>query len=359
MDGVYHFFPPGPEGPDGNHAGGLTPSDSGDSLNNGISTWSAQSSNILARLKNRVATTGLGSLFSNSNSGYQAVQRGALEFGPDLDSQIVTLAPADCAAAGTQLQESQSLSPSTTLAGSLHAKSVSSDSRSSLSTCYSEQTCISVPDSQSQVHQRTFTWFTEDECRDERLEEIKRGKQPAKPIDYDTLLADITNDRLGLQESHTPAAVEDDIGEWVGLEYTLELSRRDRRPSELHTPTPGEHSKSRESWAAIRKGAVDPLRAEEDYLQWVSWRRTLDAQQFDRRSRERALLYLDERRIRDWLASHRAGVASPRDMKLLRDNLASITDRRPDPYIPARKHTLAWRLKRSRSCGCLRELRRD
>ncbi|KZT20655.1 hypothetical protein NEOLEDRAFT_1140492 [Neolentinus lepideus HHB14362 ss-1] len=30
-----------------------------------------------------------------------------------------------------------------------------------------------------------------------------------------------------------------------------------------------------------------------------------------------------------------------------------------DPHIPPQKHNLAWRLKRSRSCACLRELRRD
>lgn len=37
----------------------------------------------------------------------------------------------------------------------------------------------------------------------------------------------------------------DDTGEWWGLQYTLELSRRDSRASDTSSSTTGEHSKVR------------------------------------------------------------------------------------------------------------------
>lgn len=42
-----------------------------------------------------------------------------------------------------------------------------------------------------------------------------------------------------------PALIADDKDEWYGLEYTLELSTRERRPSDTQSFSAGEHSKVR------------------------------------------------------------------------------------------------------------------
>lgn len=72
------------------------------------------------------------------------------------------------------------------------------------------------------------------------------------PQDYDVLLADISStadtDADALLASVDPnvggtLAAEDDKDEWFGLEYTLELSTRERRASETHSFSGGEHSK--------------------------------------------------------------------------------------------------------------------
>lgn len=57
---------------------------------------------------------------------------------------------------------------------------------------------------------------------------------------FDTLIADITNDVNHVVVE--PVNMED-IEEWWGLQYTLELSRRDSRASDSSSNHTGEHSK--------------------------------------------------------------------------------------------------------------------
>jgi hypothetical protein len=65
------------------------------------------------------------------------------------------------------------------------------------------------------------------------------------------LLADISNDADGpdaLLASGDPNAdenllAEEEKDEWYGLEYTLALSTRERRASDTHSFSAGEHSK--------------------------------------------------------------------------------------------------------------------
>ncbi|KZT20656.1 hypothetical protein NEOLEDRAFT_1245101 [Neolentinus lepideus HHB14362 ss-1] len=196
--GNYHYFPTGPDGVDDDDSDSPTLSD-GDSFPR---SRRPNHGSILARLKNRMVSP-FGSIFSNPHSGpgYQSVRT-------SLNS-----VPSD---------------GSGTLSSGTTQESLSSGS-----------TCVSITASDSRP--RSCTWFNDDEltqvdCDQQRLKEIKKGKRPEKPTDYDTLLADITQDR----ENDT--LVQDD-GEWVGLEHTVELSRRDRRPSDCHTPTAGEYSK--------------------------------------------------------------------------------------------------------------------
>lgn len=94
------------------------------------------------------------------------------------------------------------------------------------------------------------------------LEDIKEGKKPARAIvrfnvltvccmnnarltrfqSYDALIADISNETAAFIAEETSDGGSDD--EWYGMEYTLELSKRDRRGSESTDPTSGgEHSK--------------------------------------------------------------------------------------------------------------------
>lgn len=61
---------------------------------------------------------------------------------------------------------------------------------------------------------------------------------------YDALIADISSGPPPLVPEEAVEQEEDPGEEWYGLEYTLELSRRDRRGSESGDPTSGgEHSK--------------------------------------------------------------------------------------------------------------------
>ena len=130
----------------------------------------------------------------------------------------------------------------------------------------------------------------------------------------------------------TLAPVLDDPEEWYGLEYTLELSSRERQPSDTQSfSSGGEHSKvylfvvsllvssdsltifrqSRESWAAIHRGTVHPFLEDEDYYQWKNWHRLLDKQDerrkhkkgfaFRTHSKELSYLFVDEMRTRDVL----------------------------------------------------------
>ncbi|KAJ7849313.1 hypothetical protein B0H13DRAFT_2674727 [Mycena leptocephala] len=113
---------------------------------------------------------------------------------------------------------------------------------------------------------------------------ICKCKRARNPSDFDVLLADISNDADGpdaLLASGDPNAdenllAEDDKDEWYGLEYTLALSTRERRASDTHSFSAGEHSKSRESWAAIHQGTIHPFFEDEEYYEWKNWHRYLD-----------------------------------------------------------------------------------
>ncbi|KAF8211612.1 hypothetical protein K438DRAFT_1807604 [Mycena galopus ATCC 62051] len=205
--------------------------------------------------------------------------------------------------------------------------------------------------------------------------EIKEGKKPARPIDYDVLLADISD---APADANPPLASgdlnvnvdgnllsEDDKDEWFGLEYTLELSTRERRASETHSFSAGEHSKSRESWAAIHQGTVHPFFEDEEYYQWKNWHRYLERQDEKRRhrrgrafraqSKELAYFYVDEVHARD-LMSWQTEVYGNVDREI-RERIGVLQAHRPDPYYPPQNHDIAWYLKRARSVASLRELR--
>ncbi|KAF7982350.1 hypothetical protein HWV62_29074 [Athelia sp. TMB] len=161
---------------------------------------------------------------------------------------------------------------------------------------------------------------------------------------YEFLIADVSGNEsttFNPDETIDGNALSDN--EWYGLDYTIELSKRDRRGSESTDPlSGGEHSKSRESWAVIRQGTVPPVFEDEDYCTWKRWHRYLDKEQ-ERQRKQKALefiahaedlacIFVEEVRTRDWISWEE------------------------DPYFPAHKHNLAWPLKRSRSLGCIREL---
>ncbi|KAJ6510288.1 hypothetical protein C8R47DRAFT_1097445 [Mycena vitilis] len=202
--------------------------------------------------------------------------------------------------------------------------------------------------------------------------EIKEGKKPARPIDFDSLLADISDDADGPDALLSPGdpnvegsiVGEDDNDEWYGLEYTLELSTRERRASETHSSV-GEHSKSRESWAAIHRGTVHPFFEDEEYYQWKNWHRYLDRQDEKRKHRrgrafkahakDLAWFYADEMHTRDLMSWQTEVYGDYENDVLLR--LRALESHRPDPYYPPQKHDIGWYLKRSRSVASLRELR--
>ncbi|KAJ7762757.1 hypothetical protein DFH07DRAFT_813353 [Mycena maculata] len=203
--------------------------------------------------------------------------------------------------------------------------------------------------------------------------EIKEGKKPERPIDFDALLADISSDAdspdallsSGDSEANVSADVTDDKDEWYGLEYTLELSTRERRASGTHSFSPGEHSKSRESWAAIHEGSIHPFFEDEEYYQWKNWHRYLDRQDEKRKHRrgrafkahakELAWFYADEMHTRDMMAWQMEVYGEAE--KDVFERLHLLEAHRPDPYHPPQKHNVGWYLKRSRSVASLRELR--
>ncbi|KAF7331702.1 MFS domain-containing protein [Mycena kentingensis (nom. inval.)] len=196
-------------------------------------------------------------------------------------------------------------------------------------------------------------------------QEIKEGKKPARPIDYDTLLDDITNDVCVDAPITMPAvAAADDADEWFGLDYALELSTRERRASETPTISTGEHSKSRESWLAIHEGTVHPYYADEEFSLWKDWHRWLDRQDerkrhrrgraFRMQSKELAWIYVDEMLTMD--AIEWQGEVYGRVDRELWDRLEIFQSHRPDAYCPPQRHNRAWHLKRSRSVSSLFEL---
>ncbi|KAF9563349.1 hypothetical protein CPC08DRAFT_816644 [Agrocybe pediades] len=188
-----------------------------------------------------------------------------------------------------------------------------------------------------------------------QLQEVKEGKKPER-----------CPDDVPVQDPGASSAIAEDNDEWYGLEYTLELSTRERQPSNsTQSCSGGEHSKSRESWAAIHQGMIHPFFEDEDYHQWKNWHRFLDHQEEKKKhkkgyefkvlSKDKAWLYVDEIRTRNVLYWQKEvfGVVA-RDVK---DRLMYIVQRRPDPYFPPHKHNWSWYLKRSRSAACLRELK--
>ncbi|KAF5390371.1 hypothetical protein D9757_005282 [Collybiopsis confluens] len=212
-------------------------------------------------------------------------------------------------------------------------------------------------------------------------EDIRNGKKPVREICYDTLIDDISglvgpkvfspspsSSVSGGYYDPTPIADNDADG-WYGLEYTLALSCKERRASESQcydeSESVGESSRSRESWAAIRLGKIHPFFEDEDYHQWKSWRISLDredekhkhhrAMDFEARSGDLSWYYLNEMRARDVMYWQQEvyGIVG-REVK---QRLASLAVQRRDPYFPPQKHNLGWYLKRSRSIGCLRELK--
>ncbi|KAF7301268.1 MFS domain-containing protein [Mycena indigotica] len=191
-------------------------------------------------------------------------------------------------------------------------------------------------------------------------QEIKEGKRPAPPIDCDdTLLDDISS-----EAEEAKVVAPEDSEEWYGLEYTLELSTRQRRASETPEISTGEHSKSRESWLALHQGFVHPYYQDQQFSLWKDWHRYLDRQDERRRHRrsrafrahakELAWLYVDEMKTRDyifWQADEYGQI----DKELL-ERLELIEAHRADSYYPPQKHNRAWHLKRSRSVATLNEL---
>ncbi|KAJ7727948.1 hypothetical protein B0H16DRAFT_1331305 [Mycena metata] len=197
--------------------------------------------------------------------------------------------------------------------------------------------------------------------------EIKEGKKPERPIVHISSDADGPDSALlttGDVNADGSVIIEDDKDEWYGLEYTLELSTRERRASETHSFSGGEHSKSRESWAAIHQGTVHPFFEDEEYYQWKNWHRYLDHQDEKRKHRrgrafkmnakELAWFYADEMHTRDFMSWQAVYGAVSKDVF---ERLAILEAHRPDPYYPPMKHDMGWYLKRSRSVASLRELR--
>ncbi|OCH86217.1 hypothetical protein OBBRIDRAFT_838326 [Obba rivulosa] len=220
----------------------------------------------------------------------------------------------------------------------------------------------------------------------EKAELIKEGKKPQRPISYDALIDDISvgpaptrdaqidEDALDMLDTLTTVSSESE--EWSGLKYAVELSLRERRASECDDPPVGEHSKllftgfrlsstSRESWAAIHAGFVHPVFENEEYTRWRKWHHYLDRQAQKRRVQkalayqryadELATMYVQERRLREWIQWQNEELGDVAEMNYVNE-LAMLMQCRPDPYFPADKHGLGWVLKRSRSSACLREL---
>ncbi|KAJ7087285.1 hypothetical protein B0H15DRAFT_843371 [Mycena belliarum] len=208
--------------------------------------------------------------------------------------------------------------------------------------------------------------------------EIKEGKRPARPIDLDALREDIP-DAGGALPAHSRAesvdgsdgalSVADDADEWYGLEYTLALSTRERRASEVGAPcgSAGEHSKSRESWAALHAGSVHPFFADQEYGQWKNWHRHLEREDarrrhrrgraFRTRARELAWVYADAVHTRELIALQLEVYGDVE--KGLHQRLAALEAYRPSPYymLGKRGGSAGIPPRRSRSLATLRELR--
>ncbi|KAL5508540.1 hypothetical protein ACEPAH_6159 [Sanghuangporus vaninii] len=246
----------------------------------------------------------------------------------------------------SEMQSTPPLTPAT----SLYDTTISHSPKSAYSQTRSQRSAsISIYDEES-VHS---------------IPDDKKGKKPAPPFPYDTLLADISGPLAPSDTKAEAVNADDDVGDWWGLEYTLELSRRDSRASDTSSSTTGEHSKSHESWAAIHQGAIPPVCEDANFQDWQRWHRTLDKMEL-RRRRKRTIdfieesehfssLYLDEMLAQRAVHIHEELLTEDE----IYDALVWIeyaAERRPDPFVPPEKHNLSWVLKSHRSVACLREL---
>ncbi|KAF5357707.1 hypothetical protein D9758_007532 [Tetrapyrgos nigripes] len=202
----------------------------------------------------------------------------------------------------------------------------------------------------------------------EHLQEVREGKKPERSICYDTSIDDLTdtNEPENMQTEIENSALDDE-GEWYGLQYTLELSTKERRASEgfSYDQSMGEHSRSRESWAALHLGHCHPFFEDEEYQHWRNWHRFLDLQderrrhrkgiEFKIRSKELAWCYMSEMKMRELMYAQ-IDVYGQASTELM-ERLLVVVEYRKDPYYPPQKHNAYWLLKRSRSVASLRELR--
>ncbi|CAK5262627.1 unnamed protein product [Mycena citricolor] len=144
--------------------------------------------------------------------------------------------------------------------------------------------------------------------------EIKEGKKPERAVNYEPLVEDLESPNLDSSVSVVEAHPAD-ASEWYGLEYALELSKRERRASEVPAASDssiGEYSKSRESWAAIHQGSIHPFLEEEEYHQWQNWHHYLEHQgqkrlhrlgrTFKAQANDLAWIYADQIRAMDLMA---------------------------------------------------------
>ncbi|KDQ65018.1 hypothetical protein JAAARDRAFT_188281 [Jaapia argillacea MUCL 33604] len=215
----------------------------------------------------------------------------------------------------------------------------------------------------SGFREHSCAWWKEDELPvdEEHLREVREGKKPQKALDYDTLIADITNNLVPSEESITP---QDEQEEWYGLECTLELSRRESQLSQVHQVV-GEYSKSYQSFSTLHPSDSNS-NSHYQYVQWRRWRAYIDNQErelrkmkvveFLTRSEEMAWVYVEERRMREWVAVHLEEYGEDLGLEYAKKYYRAVVESRPDPYVPPQKHGLAWRLKSSRSVASLREL---
>ncbi|KAH7916112.1 hypothetical protein BJ138DRAFT_686734 [Hygrophoropsis aurantiaca] len=195
----------------------------------------------------------------------------------------------------------------------------------------------------------------------QHFKEIKKGKEPERSC-LDALIEDV----LPSQEGFNAPSIDDSGDEWCGLEYTLEISRKDLRPSESNAPSIGEYSKSRESWALIHQGAVDPYFEDQEYYRWKRWHRYLEKEEGRRKKKlasaytdscdELAWIFTEEVKTRRWIRWQKEHASGSQSVEHAKQHLLFLIECRSDPYYPHDKHNLAWELKRSRSCSTIRNL---